>query len=651
MPDWSYRTFSRSLLFRLPPELSRTVALTVIGTLGRWHLGRWIIDFLGHMPIDPRLQRTCRDLVFPGPVGLGCVVDGGGIATQALAQFGVGFIEVGPITHAAYTARQAIERRVPQQAVWLPSPPTNASVDKWAEKLARIHPVGVPLLARLTVTPETTPHEAAEQCRKMMSRLAPWCNGFTLLLPDEWTHEQGRDYLQAVGAAVQEANLSSASQIFVCLTATCPPDQADLLVEMVTALPRGGVLVEAATRDNGGLLLGLPLRETALNLVRHLRQRWGDNLMLIGGGVHEPEDALHLVDAGANLVLVDTGLIYGGPGLPKRINDVFLWRTLETTPKSAASPSRTNVAQTTWFWTTLLGLSMFAGGIMALLIATTRVVLPYDEAFVGLSRESLNSTNPRLLAFMTHDRVSLAGTMLAVGVLYLQLSLHGVRHGRHWARVTILSSAFSGFCSFFLFLGFGYLEPFHAFVTAILFQFLLFALYSNLGEAVLVTPPNLREDWRWRANQWGQLLFVVHGVILIVAGVTISLIGITQVFVHEDLEFMQTTADELAKASPRLLPMIAHDRATFGGMLIATGITVLLSALWGFRQGDSWLWWGLLLGGGSAYTAAISVHVVVGYTNLWHLLPALGGALLLAVGLTLSYPYLCGRPQTNAQRN
>ena len=44
-----------------------------------------------------------------------------------------------------------------------------------------------------------------------------------------------------------------------------------------------------------------------------------------------------------------------------------------------------------------------------------------------MSRQQLEGINPRLLAFMTHDRVTLAGTMVTIGVLYLQLSLSGVR--------------------------------------------------------------------------------------------------------------------------------------------------------------------------------------------------------------------------------
>ena len=648
MPDWFYRTVSRPLLFCLPPTLSRTVALGVMGMLGRRRLGRMVIDFLGHMQPDLRLRQQIHGFNFDSPVGIGSAVDGDCRATAALARFGIGFIEVGPITLTPHVPDKPMERRLAQQALWLPEPAENPGATAWRTKLRRIRLYrpsdGLPELVRLTWLAQTPAREGLEQFMAIRLELfPPPRNGWVLALPDTWTAEERREVLRAV---VEQGHLLNPNMLlFLSISADLPMDEADTLVGILTTRPSPGVLVEAALREGEGRLLGLPGRAAALRTVQHLRQRWGDNLAIIGGGVHEPEDALHLVEAGADLVLVDAGLIYSGPGLPKRVNDVLLCRTLATTPKAAALESRPPVPQMAWFWTTLLGVSMFAGGILALVIAATRVVLPYDEAFVNLSRTELAAVNPRLLAFLTHDRVSLAGTMIAVGVLYLQLSLNAIRYGLHWARLTILCSSFAGFASFFLFLGFGYLEPFHTFVTVVLFQFLLFALYSNLGEPVILKPPNLREDWRWRANQWGQFLFVLHGVILLVAGLTISYVGITQVFVHEDLEFMHTTAAELGKASPRLLPLIAHDRATFGGMLIATGITVLLPALWGFRQGDAWLWWGLLGGGGAAYTAAIGVHLVVGYTNWLHLLPAFGGAALLAVGLMLSYPFLCGDPQ------
>ena len=85
-----------------------------------------------------------------------------------------------------------------------------------------------------------------------------------------------------------------------------------------------------------------------------------------------------------------------------------------------------------WLWTLLMGAGMLLGSVMALAIAATRIVLPYDEAYLGMSRDELAKVNPRLLAFMAHDRVSLAGTMVAIGVMYIGLSVFGIRRAPAW---------------------------------------------------------------------------------------------------------------------------------------------------------------------------------------------------------------------------
>jgi dihydroorotate dehydrogenase len=153
--------------------------------------------------------------------------------------------------------------------------------------------------------------------------------------------------------------------------------------------------------------------------------------------------------------------------------------------------------------------------------------------------------------------------------------------------------------------------------------------------------PETRGSFAWRLSLWGQLLLVIHGFALLGAGAVISVIGVTHVFVHEDLEFMRTTAGVLAAADPRLVPLVAHDRATLGGMLLAVGWLFLLPALWGFRRGSPWLWWSSLIAGLIAYAAATGVHYSVGYLSGKHLLPAFGGLALMLIGLMLSYPFLC----------
>jgi hypothetical protein len=256
--------------------------------------------------------------------------------------------------------------------------------------------------------------------------------------------------------------------------------------------------------------------------------------------------------------------------------------------------------------------------------------------------------NDWLLSFLAHDRVTLAGTMLAIGILYTQLAVHGVRRGLGWARRSVLTSASAGFATFFLFLGFGYFDPFHAFVTAVLLQLLLLGIHCPLPPRVRVGPADLSNDWRWRRSQWGQLLMLAQAVALITAGLVICGVGVTAVFVPEDLEFMRTTADALRAVSPRLLPMIAHDRATFGGMLVSCGLGLLTASLWGYRPGARWLWWTFLGVALAGYLPALGVHYAIGYTNLWHLAPAFLGLAAYLVALHLSYPFL-GRPASPAK--
>ncbi len=642
MPDWFYRTVTRPILFRAPARQARNFALGFIGRLARLPLGPAVIDFLGHMRADARLRQSFLGIEFPTAVGLGPWLDSRAVALPALARFGFGFFEVGPVTIEGNGSGRQVERLKERQALRFSAIPDTLALAEVGPRLTEASRLCLPVMVRLGYPKGVAPERVNEESGRLIKELAPDVQLFSLsslelAQAEGWTIKQWEAHLRAVLEAARAA--SPPRPVLLCVTADTDLNPVAPLIEAALVDGISGLVVDgsvAASAD--GRLVGLPAREPALEQVRLLRRLWGGELFIIAsGGVHEPDDALELRSAGADLVQVDSGLVYTGPGLPKRINDLLLFEATRSAPP--ATPTR--APELTWFWTTLMGCGMLFGSLLALIIAATQVVLPYDEAFLGMGRAELSAINPRLLAFMAHDRVTLAGTMVAIGVMYVGLSVFGVRRGLHWARQAVFLSAFTGFASFFLFLGFGYLDIFHAFVTGALLQLLLLGVYARLGTYTPVTRPDARGDRAWRLGLWGQLLLVIHGFALLGAGAVISIIGVTHVFVHEDLEFMRTTADALLTANPRLVPLVAHDRATFGGMLLAGGWVFLLPALWGYRRGASWLWWTLLIAGLSAYAAALGVHYAVGYMGLKHLLPAFGGLALFLLGLILSYPFLC----------
>lgn len=649
MPDWFYRTVSRPLLFQLAPPRGRDLALNFMGTLARLPGGSTMIDLLGHMRADDRLRCSLLGASFPSPLGLGTALDGNGVALPALARFGFGFLEVGPIAVDAPTTAETIERLAADEALRYPALPNGPGLAVMRPRLIEAARLGTPIAARLTFGRGESPTKATDECRTLLHELSPHVQFFTTLalqraIEDGWSLD---DWLAHVRAVVEAARAASPSRpLLLCV----PSDLAEPLAMswVMPAIEAGldGLVVDGAIRnESGGYVVGAPARAASLSQVKTLRRLTGEQTPIIAsGGVHEPADALEFIRAGADLVQADSGLVFTGPGLPKRINDALLYEKTHALRAASDTPSDRSAAMS-WFWTMLMGLGMLAGSLMALAISATQVVLPYDEAFVGMSRDELLRLNPRLLDFMAHDRVTLAGTMISLGVLYSALSWFGVRRGQHWAQWSVFASAFTGFATFFLFLGFGYLDTLHAFVTAVLLQLLLLGVHARLGTYVPAEPPLLRNERSWRLSQWGQLLLVFHACALLGAGLVISGIGVTHVFVHEDLEFMQTTAEHLRSANPRLVPLVAHDRATFGGMLLSNGVAYLLTTLWGFRNGSRWLVWTYLVAGVSAYSAAIGVHFAVGYTDLHHLLPAFAGLAVFLLGLGLSAPYLAAREE------
>ena len=641
MPDWSYQTVFRPLLFRLPAQWSRDLTLALMGGLSRLPLGGAVIDFLGHMRPDERLAVTFRNVRFASPIGLGPGIDPDLIAAGAFARFGFGFFEIGPVSYEAVKAAQPIERLPATQEIILHCPDENPGLETVVHRLSSGQTAGIPTIVRVAQSAASS-LTALQKIVKQLSAITPLFS-----LPITALNSQGN----GLGSDdIQHVRDAGAESILLVVPPVITQECLETVDGLVASKVVDGLIIDGAFNDDcTRRTIGISAFAPMLHAVEVWRQRLEEKVWIIAsGGIHEPRQALEVITAGADMVGLDSGFIFSGPGLPKRINDTLLYAGQNGL---ADRPDRepAKAAHQSWFWALLMGLSMLIGGVLAMAIAVDRVVLPYDESIVGLTRQQIAAINDRLLDFMAHDRVTLSGTMLSVGLLYFVLSVFGVRRGAHWAHHAIVYSAWCGFISFFLFLGFGYFDPFHAFVTAVLFQFLLLMIHSPLPPHVEVIGPNVRNDWRWQASQWGQFLYVIHGAVLVVAGLVISKIGITSVFVAEDLEFMQTSAKQLFQAHPRLVPLIAHDRATFGGMLIACGVAVLLSALWGYRRGQTWLWWGLILGGNIAYVATALVHMHVGYTSHKHLIPVYGGLALLWLGALFSYPYLCQRDDYHEQ--
>jgi hypothetical protein len=429
--------------------------------------------------------------------------------------------------------------------------------------------------------------------------------------------------------------------------------------------------VTGAGADSGLLASGVMdapcAAERSLRVTERIARRHGAAFPVIGaGGIFTPEDAVAFLDAGATLIELYAGFVYAGPGLPARILAAVPEaprRPGESPAPRPQLPEKTEAerapagaetgapagrfAELGPYLVGFTGLVLVGSGMVALALAATVKLLPYDVAYLGMTMEDLCRRNAcKIVHFMAHDRVSWGGSMISVGALYAWLGAVPLRRGEAWAWWTAVASGMVGFGSFLTYLGYGYLDVWHGRATMALLP--VFVIGMALARRELRPPRGVRalaktgaKAWRYSPAGLGRLAMTFTAFGMIAGGLTIMTVGMTRVFVPQDLEYMGVTVADLHALNPRLVPLIAHDRAGFGGGLCSTGIAVMACVWYGARPASPSLWRALLIAGLIGFSTAIGVHPVVGYTSFIHLAPAYAGALAFLVGMALLYRPMC----------
>ena len=295
----------------------------------------------------------------------------------------------------------------------------------------------------------------------------------------------------------------------------------------------------------------------------------------------------------------------------------------------------------------LTGLALMLAGAFALFLSITGSFLPQDVAYLGMDPRSLCGINQcKVVHFMFHDRVSFGGVLIAIGTLYLWLMQFPMRRGEEWAWWVFAVSGVAGFLTFLAYLGYGYLDTWHGVATLGLLPLYVGGMWKTRalraakaqGWRSLLAPGTPLEHGTRRGR--GRLCLLLAGLGMTGAGVVIMLVGMTVVFVPEDVSYLGLSPAQLNAINARLVPLIAHDRAGFGGGLISCGLMLFLT-LWKAPLTPD-LWQAVLFAGAVGFGCAIGVHYPIGYLIVTHLAPAWAGAMLYGVGLALSLPSSAG---------
>ncbi len=339
-----YERLVRPILFRLDAEKAHDLGITAL-------------DYLGRMGALCGLMERCNrasgtrpielfGLQFPNAIGLAAGMDKDARCWRAAAALGFGHVEVGTVTHQRQPGneRPRIFRYPEAGAIINRMGFNNEGAEEVAKRLResrRTRKVHIPVGVNIGKSKIVPLDQAVEDYVATFNLVAEHADYITLNVSSPNTpglrELQGRESLSALLGALCGLNRHQAKKLGnrpLPILLKIAPDltfrQIDEVLEVIDEHKLDGIVATNTTitrpgtfsrvHESGGLS-GQPLFCRAVEVVNYISRATSGKLPIVGvGGVDSPMTAGAMMDAGASLVQVYTGMIYRGPFLAKSLS-------------------------------------------------------------------------------------------------------------------------------------------------------------------------------------------------------------------------------------------------------------------------------------------------------------------------------------------
>jgi dihydroorotate dehydrogenase len=284
-------------------------------------------------PDDPRLKTEALGFSFANPIGMAAGFDKNAAAYPAMFRLGFGHVETGTITPLPQPGnpKPRMFRLPADGAIVNRMGFNNKGMEAAAAHLMRRKAGGV---LGVNIGANKTSEDRIEDYRIAYLRLAPLADYVAINISSPNTPGlrdlQAREELHRLLSTLAEARGTVMRPLLLKIAPDLDEAALDDIAAEVLASRIEGMIVSNTTlarpglksphADESGGLSGRPLLTPSTALLKGMRARVGNKLVLIGvGGVSCGADAYAKIRAGASLVQVYTALVFQGIGLLDRI--------------------------------------------------------------------------------------------------------------------------------------------------------------------------------------------------------------------------------------------------------------------------------------------------------------------------------------------
>lgn len=281
-------------------------------------------------------------VTFPNPVVLAAGFDKEGKGVNALSALGFGAVEIGTVTGLAQPGNPKPRMfRLPKDRALINRLGFNNGGA--AEVRARVSkPRDCVLGINIGKTKIVAEEDALSDYVASTELLAAYADYLVVNVSSPNTPglralqsvEKLRPLLKGVREAASRAAPSRRVPLLVKIAPDLADEDVDAVADLALELALDGIIATNTTIAREGLqtasdavasigaggLSGAPLKARSLAVLKRLRARVGKRVALVSvGGIENADDAWERIRAGASLVQIYTGFVYGGPMTASRI--------------------------------------------------------------------------------------------------------------------------------------------------------------------------------------------------------------------------------------------------------------------------------------------------------------------------------------------
>jgi dihydroorotate dehydrogenase len=338
-----YQYLLKPILFRFSAEKAHYITVSLLKfVLAIPGLG-WM--FRQYYSVnDPKLERKLFGLIFPNPVGLAAGFDKDGKSYDAISALGFGFVEIGTVTPVGQEGndKPRLFRLPDEQGLINRMGFNNEGVDALVSRLKTRKKSNVIIGGNIGKNKITPNEDASSDYVKCFNALFDYVDYFVVNVSSPNTpglrELQEKEPLTQLLSELQNINNQKPTRkpILLKIAPDLTHSQLDDIIDIIAVTQLDGLIATNTTIDRTSLtsdtasigpggLSGKPLFDKSIEVIKYLHQQSQGRFPIIGvGGITCANDALKILDAGASLVQIYSGLVYAGPRLVKDINKLLL---------------------------------------------------------------------------------------------------------------------------------------------------------------------------------------------------------------------------------------------------------------------------------------------------------------------------------------